>query len=92
MRSLIFKPATFGNGVGFRMIGDVLGSNSTDWTAHFDPQETFKLEIERMVRVVARTSLVACRSPEPQIVARELADRSAAHQLHVALYLGLHQV
>src|SRR2546423_13330948 len=38
-----------------------------------------------------RVTLIACRSPEPQIVARELADRSAAHQLHVALQFGSHQ-
>jgi hypothetical protein len=29
-------------------------------------------------------------SSEPQIVARELAERGAPHQLHVALYFSLH--
>jgi hypothetical protein len=39
------------------------------------------------------TSAVAksCHSSEPQIVARELIDRGATHQLHVALYFSLHQ-
>ena len=32
-----------------------------------------------------------CHSSETQIVARELADRGATHQLHVALYFGLHE-
>ena len=32
-----------------------------------------------------------CHSSEPQIAARELADRGATHQLHVALYFSLHQ-
>src|SRR5262245_52847519 len=30
-------------------------------------------------------------SAKPQVVARELADRSAAHQLHVALELCFHE-
>jgi hypothetical protein len=32
-----------------------------------------------------------CHSSETQIVERELADRGATHQLHVALYFGLHE-
>jgi hypothetical protein len=33
----------------------------------------------------------ARRSPESQILARELADGGAPHQFHVALYFGSHE-
>src|ERR1700722_1471867 len=38
-----------------------------------------------------RVSRAAKQLPEPQVFARELVDRSAAHQLHVALELCPHQ-
>src|SRR5437588_5408216 len=41
--------------------------------------------------MVYRVTPITRRSSEPQIVARELADCSATHQLHVALQFGSHQ-
>ena len=38
-----------------------------------------------------RVTPITRRSSEPQIVARELADCGATHQLHVALQFGSHQ-
>ena len=61
-------------------------------SSQYDPTRTFSLATAQCQdRVVARTSLNCVTHLNRRLSARELADRGAAHQLHVALYFSLHQ-
>src|SRR5215468_3431195 len=54
-----------------------------------------RCESSRKRRGTARRSLptspIASQSSEPQIIARELANRDTAHQFHVAFQFSFHQ-